>query len=144
MLEDSSTFKEQVPMMMTFLKNLPQPVCLVAHNGDRFDFPLLVRHLEDAGTDVQELPDVVCADSFLAFKATVPMRSFKLSNIYTRVCSAYPPSTHSAEQDSQMLMDIVHKMDSPGLVQWLSVQAKPLSFFKCPPEQFCSRFRRRV
>ncbi|KAK3762275.1 hypothetical protein RRG08_037925 [Elysia crispata] len=140
LLESSATFSEQVPMVISFLKGLPQPVCLVAHSGNKFDFPLLVRHLEDAGRSVQDLPSVVCADSFPAFKALHPMRSYKLGNIYKQVCGGHLQGLHSAENDCKMLKDIVHTMGSDTLIRWFSVKAKPLSFFKCPPEDFCSRF----
>ena len=32
---------ETVKLMNNFLESLPQPACLVAHNGLRYDFPML-------------------------------------------------------------------------------------------------------
>ncbi|GFN88206.1 three prime repair exonuclease 1 [Plakobranchus ocellatus] len=66
-LEELSTFKTQASLVCQFLKNLPHPVCLVAHNGNKFDFPLLVAHLEKGQQMIPE--DVLCADSLEAFRA---------------------------------------------------------------------------
>lgn len=36
-------------LLLHFVQQLPQPVCLVAHNGDKFDFPLLRAQLDRVG-----------------------------------------------------------------------------------------------
>lgn len=42
MLEHESSFNQDAANILTnFLKHLRQPVCLVAHNGYSFDFPVL-------------------------------------------------------------------------------------------------------
>ncbi|CAG5129920.1 unnamed protein product [Candidula unifasciata] len=33
-LEDMPSFNKQAPLITMFLENLPQPVCLIAHNGN--------------------------------------------------------------------------------------------------------------
>ncbi|GFS22097.1 three prime repair exonuclease 1 [Elysia marginata] len=66
-LEQLAPFKTQASLMCQFLQNLPQPACLVAHNGNRFDFPLLVSHLKASSQRVPE--EVLCADSLEAFRA---------------------------------------------------------------------------
>jgi len=49
-----------------FLARLPRPVCLVAHNGDYYDFPLLRAELVRAGV---ELPvGLRCADSWVGLQ----------------------------------------------------------------------------
>lgn len=41
-LEKESHFDENAAGIITnFLKHMPQPACLVAHNGDTFDFPIV-------------------------------------------------------------------------------------------------------
>lgn len=41
-LEKESHFDENAAGIITnFLKHMQQPVCLVAHNGDTFDFPIV-------------------------------------------------------------------------------------------------------
>jgi len=50
LLENQSRFKaETVQLLKLFLENLPQPICLVAHNGDRYDYPLLQAELFNTG-----------------------------------------------------------------------------------------------
>lgn len=36
-----------IEMISTFLKQMPEPVCLIAHNGNDFDFKLLKRTLKE-------------------------------------------------------------------------------------------------
>lgn len=50
----------------SFLQTLQKPVCLVAHNGNKFDFPILRAEIAKMGA---ELPlDVLCVDSLVAFR----------------------------------------------------------------------------
>ena len=45
-LEAHSPFdRDLAEMLRVYLSRLPAPVCLVAHNGGRYDFPLLVAEL---------------------------------------------------------------------------------------------------
>ena len=53
-------------LLNSFLSHLPSPVCLVAHNGNAYDFPLLKAELENAG--VQLGPEIFCADSYVGIK----------------------------------------------------------------------------
>ena len=53
-------------LLRLFLYRLAPPVCLVAHNGLNYDFPLLRTELNRIG---QELPgDILCADTLQAFR----------------------------------------------------------------------------
>ena len=55
-----------VDLMTSFLRRLDPPVCLLAHNGNRFDFRLLRAELARIS---KALPDVVlCADTLDAFR----------------------------------------------------------------------------
>ncbi|XP_047993154.1 three-prime repair exonuclease 1-like [Leguminivora glycinivorella] len=47
-----------------FLEDLEKPVCLIAHNGNKFDFPLLKEELADIEIESKY---IVCADSMHAF-----------------------------------------------------------------------------
>ncbi|XP_059142836.1 three prime repair exonuclease 2-like [Physella acuta] len=66
-LEGQKSFACQADLISTFLTSLPQPVCLVAHNGNRFDYPLLVSEYLSAKKDVPK--DILCVDSLEAFRA---------------------------------------------------------------------------
>ena len=53
-------------MLRLFLSRLDSPVCLVAHNGFEYDYPLLAAELTRVG---RTLPDtVLCTDSLLALR----------------------------------------------------------------------------
>ncbi|KAK6626954.1 hypothetical protein RUM44_009431 [Polyplax serrata] len=57
-------------MLNHFIDRLPSPVCIVAHNGYKFDFPILQKHLHQLNIT---LPDsVYCADSLKAFQEIFP------------------------------------------------------------------------
>ena len=54
-----------------FLRRLPAPVCLVSHNGDRFDFPLL------SGGKLKN--NILCADSYIGIRSILKSRNDMLS-----------------------------------------------------------------
>eukprot|EP00088_Acartia_fossae_P011725 TRINITY_DN15973_c0_g1_i6.p1 TRINITY_DN15973_c0_g1~~TRINITY_DN15973_c0_g1_i6.p1 ORF type:complete len:436 (-),score=89.43 TRINITY_DN15973_c0_g1_i6:732-2039(-) len=61
-LEHQSKFRDGAgPLMQQFLYSLAPPVCLVAHNGDRFDFPVLNKELKLAGIKLKS--NLLCCDS---------------------------------------------------------------------------------
>lgn len=68
MLENENKFDENfVKLLNHYLLQLPQPVCLVAHNGNRFDFPIIQRQLKMLN---MSLPDgTLCMDSLLFFRS---------------------------------------------------------------------------
>uniref|UniRef100_A0A2M4BR06 Putative three prime repair exonuclease 1 n=1 Tax=Anopheles marajoara TaxID=58244 RepID=A0A2M4BR06_9DIPT len=55
-------------LLRLFLSRLQKPVCLVAHNGYRFDFILLKKQLTSIGITL-EAGSVVCIDSIAAFRS---------------------------------------------------------------------------
>lgn len=66
LLEYQSPFNENAFNVINgFLDILKKPICLVAYNGDSFDFPILKRQLEKI--DVKLPEDVMCADSFFCY-----------------------------------------------------------------------------
>ncbi|CAN7937287.1 unnamed protein product, partial [Ixodes hexagonus] len=65
-LEKSPPFEDVAPVVEHFLHTLPQPVCLLAHNGDGFDFPLLHSELQRCpGVDFAPF---FCCDTLPAFR----------------------------------------------------------------------------
>lgn len=65
-LNNQPVFKNRIHTINTFLKELKWPVCLVAHNGNRFDFKILRAEYCDVG---QDLPDnLLCIDSLSYFR----------------------------------------------------------------------------
>ena len=53
-------------LLNSFLAILPKPLCLVAHNGNQFDFPLLKAELDKAGSNLPV--GTLCVDSYTAMK----------------------------------------------------------------------------
>jgi len=88
-------------LIACFLAQLQQPVCLVAHNGMAFDYPILKAHLT---TTV--LPDtLLCCDSLHVFRQTQEnCTKFSQSAIYNRMFQCDPPDAHTAEGDVLALM----------------------------------------
>eukprot|EP00057_Strongylocentrotus_purpuratus_P015868 XP_011670342.1 PREDICTED: LOW QUALITY PROTEIN: three prime repair exonuclease 2-like [Strongylocentrotus purpuratus] len=58
--------KDIISMLNIFLKRQEGPVCLVAHNGKRFDFPMLRTELSRL-TAEELFEDLFCADSLEGF-----------------------------------------------------------------------------
>ena len=76
-LTDQARFdKNTVDMINSFLLRLPSPVCLVAHNGDNYDFPLLKAELEKVNGSIGT--DILCADSYIGFRQIFSIRKEKI------------------------------------------------------------------
>jgi len=66
-LSDQSRFDKRTGYLLkAFLSCLPFPVCLVAHNGDLYDFPLLQAELVKTGVELGS--DIFCVDSYIGLK----------------------------------------------------------------------------
>ena len=66
-LTGQSKFDMQtVNLINSFLLLLPPPVCLVAHNGNDYDFPLLKAEVDKTGKSLSS--DILCADSYIGIK----------------------------------------------------------------------------
>ena len=59
-------------LINSFLLCLPSPVCLIAHNGNSYDFPLLRSEMEKANTKLS--PEILCADSYIGIKEIISRR----------------------------------------------------------------------
>ena len=66
-LEHLPSFTEASAQAIVLFLDLPKPVCLVAHNGNRFDYPLLMAELTRVGC-VDKFLDLQCTDSLSAIK----------------------------------------------------------------------------
>jgi len=72
-LTDQARFDMNTTVMLkSFLHRLPAPVCLVAHNGDKYDFPLLKAELEKIGGTLGT--DILCADSYIGLQEILKNR----------------------------------------------------------------------
>jgi three prime repair exonuclease-1 len=80
LIGQSKFSKNTGDLINSFLSLLPSPVCLVAHNGNGYDFPLLKAELEKA--NIQLRPDILCIDSYIGIKEIFKKRKevIKLEN----------------------------------------------------------------
>ncbi|XP_032017557.1 three-prime repair exonuclease 1 [Hylobates moloch] len=119
-------------LLLAFLRRQPQPWCLVAHNGDRYDFPLLQAELAMLGL-TSALDGAFCVDSITALKALErasspsehgPRKSYSLGSIYTRLYGQSPPDSHTAEGDVLALLSIC-QWRPQALLRWVDAHARP-------------------
>lgn len=123
-------------VLRAFLQRQPQPCCLVAHNGDRYDFPLLQAEL--ALLSSNPLDGTFCVDSIAALKALEqasspsvhgPRKSYSLGSIYSRLYGQAPLDSHTAEGDVLALLSIC-QWKPQALLQWVDKHAQPFSTIK--------------
>lgn len=99
LLQNERKFDENtVELINNFLAHLQQPVCLVAHNGDRFDYPILKSHCTALNKSLPE--SLVCCDSLTIFK--------KIDEIYEEnsrtLINGYKMTSWEKIQTQQVLM----------------------------------------
>ena len=78
-------------LLNAFLSRLPFPVCLVAHNGNAYDFPLLRAELVKAGAEFG--PNIFCVDSYVGIKEI-----FKMDMGYSLAKCVKPKDTENIEE----------------------------------------------
>ena len=78
-------------LLNAFLSRLPVPVCLVAHNGNAYDFPLLRAELVKAGAEFG--PNIFCVDSYVGIKEI-----FKMDMGYSLAKRVKPKDTENIEE----------------------------------------------
>ncbi|XP_048190559.1 three-prime repair exonuclease 1 [Perognathus longimembris pacificus] len=126
-----------VRLLLAFLQHQPQPWCLVAHNGDRYDFPLLYTELATLGL-AEALNGTFCVDSMMAMRALErasspsergPRKSYSLGSIYTRLYGQAPTDSHTAEGDVLTLLSIC-QWKPQALLRWVDTHARPFGTTK--------------
>ncbi|XP_054720327.1 three-prime repair exonuclease 1-like [Uloborus diversus] len=66
-LQNQEEFDDSVPKMLEFFfRRLRTPICLLAHNGNKFDFPVLQAELKRLNYTLHS--KVLCADTLEAFR----------------------------------------------------------------------------
>ncbi|BET00477.1 three prime repair exonuclease [Nesidiocoris tenuis] len=92
MLEEQGSFDERFCDILTnFINRAPPPVCLLAHNGNRFDFPLLQAHTKILHKPLPE--GLLCADTLLAFRELKVVEKDLPWKIPEKVTHPYTPPT---------------------------------------------------
>ncbi|XP_006043764.2 three prime repair exonuclease 2 [Bubalus kerabau] len=119
-----------VQMLQAFLSRQEGPVCLVAHNGFDYDFPLLCTELRRLGAHLPQ--DTVCLDTLAALQGLDRAhshgtraqggKSYSLGSLFRRYFQAEPSAAHSAEGDVHtLLMVFLHR--ATELLAWADKQA---------------------
>ncbi|XP_062975202.1 three prime repair exonuclease 2 [Elgaria multicarinata webbii] len=114
--------KAVVEALKGFLDRQAGPVCLVAHNGNGFDFPILRTELRQVGADLPG--NTGCLDTLPAFRDLVkgPRMSYRLGDLYRHFYSQDPTRAHSAEGDVITLL-LVFLAKAPELLLWATIHA---------------------
>ncbi|KAL3186045.1 hypothetical protein MRX96_028174 [Rhipicephalus microplus] len=112
------SFGEMAHVVEKFLYTLQPPICLVAHNGDKFDFPLLRAELKHAAPGI-DLTAFFCCDSLPAFRkilgdAADPQEVaevLELGKIGNEFWEAFEAAdiTSSSDSDEQLLSQPVER-----------------------------------
>ncbi|XP_023233640.1 three-prime repair exonuclease 1-like [Centruroides sculpturatus] len=82
LLQFQETFINSAELIILFLERLNKPICILAHNGDKFDFPLLRAEFINSRMDISKL--MFCADTLLAFKSILPNTDIKIQSSSVR------------------------------------------------------------
>jgi len=103
-------------LVLLFLRRLESPVCLVAHNGSRFDFPLLAAELQSTGCSPLLLVNnepVLCVDTWEMFRdlAGDPVT---YPNRFLREPSSSPPPTVLSPDHQKTLSSWIDMLDGTG------------------------------
>ncbi|XP_070498470.1 three-prime repair exonuclease 1-like [Chironomus tepperi] len=99
LLQNEKKFDENtVDLVNNFLAHLQQPVCLVAHNGNKFDYPILKSHCKLLNKPLHE--SLICCDSLIIFR--------KIDEIYEQnsrtLINGYKMTSWERIQTQQVLM----------------------------------------
>ncbi|KAM3185371.1 hypothetical protein ACTXT7_006503 [Hymenolepis weldensis] len=119
---------EIVDIIKYFLRRLTPPICMVAHNGFNFDFPLLQSELRRINRNCGEFFDknrgpIYCSDSlylchqFADLLSTTTDRSFALTEVYRRIFGRVFDFAHSTESDCLAMIKIVQHLGDRAL-EW--------------------------
>ncbi|XP_006900051.1 PREDICTED: three prime repair exonuclease 2 [Elephantulus edwardii] len=118
-----------VRTLQAFLSRQEGPLCLVAHNGFDYDFPLLCTELQRLGAHLP--PDTICLDTLPALRGLDRAHShgtraqgrkgYSLGSLFHRYFQLEPSAAHSAEGDVYtLLMVFLHRAGE--LLAWADEQ----------------------
>ncbi|KAJ7316764.1 hypothetical protein JRQ81_002926 [Phrynocephalus forsythii] len=129
-------------MITAFFGRQCPPICLVAHNGSGYDFPLLKAELATLG--IAGLDEIYCADTLRAMKALDSKNSqphqypcqqasqfgrkkkYSLCDLYYQFYKVYPQNSHSAEGDVVTLIRVFQQR-ALDLICWMDSNARPFN-----------------
>ncbi|XP_075774703.1 three prime repair exonuclease 2 [Pelodiscus sinensis] len=106
-----------------FLARQAAPLCLVAHNGFDYDFPLLRAELARVGAELP--PGTGCLDTLRALQelGLGSERGYNLGALFRGLFGREPDGAHSAEGDVRTLLAIFLAR-APALMGWAAEKAR--------------------
>lgn len=120
-----------VSTLHAFLSRQQGPLCLVAHNGFDYDFPLLCTELQRLGACLPT--DTLCLDTLPALRGldrahshgtrAQSCKGYSLGCLFRRYFQAEPSAAHSAEGDVHTLL-LVFLHRATELLTWADEQAR--------------------
>ncbi|VUZ48601.1 unnamed protein product [Hymenolepis diminuta] len=134
---------EIVEIIKCFLRRLAPPICMVAHNGIEFDFPLFQLELHRVNRNWRDFCDrnhgpVYCSDSlhlcrqFANLLSTTPEdASFALAEVYRRVFGRIYDFAHSTEPDCLAMIKIVQHLGELA-IEWFDTHYSTLASTPLP------------
>ena len=107
-LKGEPLFKDVAPKI---LKILQITDCLVAHNGDGFDFPFLYQEFDQANIQIEDIPDTYPFDTMVEGRwATLNGKFPSLEELCFSVDVDYQQAdAHAADYDTDVMMKSVWK-----------------------------------
>lgn len=118
-----------------FIGQLESPICLIAHYGIEFDFPLLKRDFKECFPAAVKVVDSI--DLFRChqkmFTSTGSVISFKLKDVHKRFFKEDPIIQHEATHDVQTLIRcLLHVTKCPRMLCYNEQFEKNVSkYCKC-------------
>lgn len=73
LLRNEPTFAQKANFILHFLNELTKPVCLVAHNGNTFDYKILLAECNDVRIPLPD--DLLCVDTLAGFRKILKQNS---------------------------------------------------------------------
>lgn len=122
----SPIFKEKFQTVNSFLQDLKKPVCLVAHNGNIFDYRILLAECVDAKVSLQN--DLLCVDSLAIFRKISKAKNNKSSD------SVDKPMNADKIMNNTLLSDIMTDDED----EWPELNVTPENFKEI--DELCSSF----
>ncbi|CAD7083281.1 unnamed protein product [Hermetia illucens] len=100
MLEDYEKFDVAAKAMVSYLELHPKPICLIAHNGNEHDFPIIKQYFDKIN---KKIPGFLwCSDSLSIFKE---LNSIAEDRLLVNVLSNVEESEKSSSQMAKQILE---------------------------------------
>ena len=86
---------------------LPDNKILLAHNGNKFDFPILIKQMQNNKL-LFSFSNLITGvvDTLPIIKQNISLPNYKLSTIYSHLCNDIENTFHNADNDAIALQQI--------------------------------------